>query len=175
MVFGIGKRATKNEICLHMKQAIRTNGKPSRQEIDRKKRLAYTLFVENGFEQKVISEITGISEKSISVWKKEGNWEEDRAEEKMGFEQQRKRIKRQINKILDHVDKRPEPENVPNSKESDNINKLADTAKKLQTELSFAHKSETGKQFISFIQQVYGQAKAIEIVDLWHEFLMATS
>lgn len=158
-----------------MKQAVNKNGKPNRQEIDRKKRLAYTLFVENGFEQKVIAEITGISEKSITAWKKDGNWEEDRAEEKMGFDKQRKRIKRQINKILDHVENRPEPDNVPNSKESDNINKLADAAKKLQTELSFAHKSETGKQFISYIQQVHGQAKAVEVVDLWHEFLMATS
>jgi hypothetical protein len=158
-----------------MKEVVTTKRKPSRQELDRKKRLAYTLFVENGFEQKIISEITGISEKSITTWKKEGNWDEDRAEEKMGFEQQRKRIKRQINKILDHIEKRPEPNNVPSSKESDNINKLADAAKKLQTEITFAHKSESGKQFIAFIQQVHGQTKAIEIVDLWHEFLMSTT
>jgi hypothetical protein len=175
MVFGIGNGVMKNEICHYMKQALKTKAKPSRQELERKKRLAYTLFVENGFEQKIIADITRISEKSISAWKKDGNWDEDRAEEKMGFEQQRKRIKRQINNILDHIEKRSTPENVPNSKESDNINKLADAAKKLQTEITFAHKSETGKQFIAYIQQTHGQTKAIEIVELWHEFLMATS
>src|SRR5581483_10047881 len=73
MVFTIGKRAAKNEICLYMKQAVNKKAKPNRQEIDRKKRLAYTLFVENGFEQKIIAEITGISEKSITAWKKDGN------------------------------------------------------------------------------------------------------
>lgn len=151
------------------------NTPPKREEIERKKKLAYTLFVDNNLEQKVISDITGISEKSISKWKKDGNWEQDRNEERMGFEQQRRRIKRHINTILDNVEKRKAPLNVPDSKESDTINKLADAAKKLQTELSYAHKSETGKQFISYIQQVHGQAKAIQIVDLWHEFLMGTA
>jgi uncharacterized protein YjcR len=149
--------------------------KASKEELARKKRLAYTLYVDNGFEQKVISEITGISERSILNWKKDGKWEDDRQEERMGFERQRKRIKKHINNVLDIVEGREEPYNVPNSAEGDTINKLADAARKLQTELSFAHKSETGKQFISYIQQVHGQARAIEVVDLWHEFLMATS
>jgi len=152
-----------------------TKAPNKREEIERKKRLAYTLYVDNNLEQKVIADITGISEKSISKWKTEGGWEEDRNEERMGFEQQRRRIKRHINTVLDNVEKREEPDNVPNSKESDTINKLADAAKKLQTELSYAHKAETGKQFISYVQQIHGQAKAIEVVELWHEFLMATS
>jgi len=149
--------------------------KATKEELDRKKRLAYTLFVDNGFEQKVIAEITGISERSISEWKKVGAWEDDRTEERMGFDKQRKRIKKHIDAVLDQIEERPAPHNVPNSKEMDGINKMADAAKKLQTELSFAHKSETGKQFISFIQTVHGQAKAIEAVDLWHEFLMSTA
>lgn len=149
--------------------------KVSKEELERKKRLAYTLYVDNGFEQKVIAEITGISERSISTWKQAGGWDEDRAEERMGFDKQRKRIKRHINTILDAVEARTAPQNVPTASEGDTINKLADAAKKLQTELSFAHKSETGKQFVAYIQQVHGQAKAVEIVDLWHEFLMATA
>lgn len=149
-------------------------------ELDRKKQLAYTLFVENGFDQKVVSSITGISEKSISLWKKKDkekgvDWEDDRLEIKQGFDKEKRRIKKNINSILDQIEKRPEPKNVATSGEGDTINKLADAAKKLQTELSFAHKSETGKQFIAYIQQLHGQAKAIEIVDLWHEYLMATS
>lgn len=149
--------------------------KSTKEELERKKRLAYTLFVENGFEQKVIAGITGISEKSISEWKKKNNWEADKQEARMGFEQQRRRIRKQIDTLLDQIEKRASPFNVPNSKESDTINKLADAAKKLQTELSFAHKAESGKQFIQYIQQVHGQTKAIEVVELWHEYLMATS
>lgn len=149
--------------------------KTSKEEMERKKRLAYTLFVDNGFEQKVIAEITGISEKSISKWKNDHDWIADKEEARMGFEQQRKRIRRQIDNVLSSIENRPEPDNVPNSKEADLLNKLADAVKKLQTELSFAHKAEAGKQFIQYIQQVHGQDKAIEVVTLWHEYLMATA
>jgi transposase len=147
----------------------------SKEELSRKKRLAYTLYVENGFEQKVIAEITGISERSILNWKKDNNWEADKEESRMGFEQQRRRIRKQIDNVLTQIEKRDEPYNVPDSKESDIINKLADAAKKLQTELSFAHKSEAGKQFILYIQSTYGQTKTVEVVELWHEYLMATT
>lgn len=147
----------------------------TKEEIDKKKRLAYTLFVENGFEQKVISEITGISEKSISKWKLEGNWDADKEEARMGFEPQRKRIRKQFDALLNIIDNRPHPDNVPNSKEADILNKLADAVKKLQTELSFQHKAEAGKQFIQYVQQIHGQGKAIDVVELWHEYLMATT
>ena len=171
MVFKILLTAIEVQLCCTMAH----NKLNTKEELERKKRLAYTLYVENGFDQKVIASITGISETSICKWKKENNWEADKEEARMGFEQQRRRIRKQIDRVLDIVESRPEPDNVPNSKESDTINKLADAAKKLQTELSFAHKAESGKQFIQYIQKVYGQQKAIDVVELWHEYLMATS
>lgn len=152
--------------------AEKTNKKA---ELERKKRLAYTLYVENGFEQKVIAQITGISAKSIGNWKTAGNWEADKEEARMGFEQQRKRIRKQIDNLLTQIEKRNDPFNVPTAPEGDTLNKLADAVKKLQTELSFAHKAETGKQIIQYVQATYGQTKAIEVVELWHEFLMATT
>jgi hypothetical protein len=152
----------------------------SKEELERKKRLAYTLFVDNGFEQKVIASITGISEKSISSWKQKDraagrDWDEDRMEARTGFDKERKRIKKHINNIFDEIEKRKAPENVPNAAEGDTINKLSVAAKNLQTEISFAQKSEAGKLFISYVQTVHGQEKCIEIVELWHEFLMSTS
>lgn len=153
------------------KKAVKTTSA----ELERKKRLAYTLYVDNGFDQKVIAEITGISERSIGLWKAKYEWEGDKEEARMGFEQQRKRIRRQIDNVLTNIEKRDEPYNVPDSKEGDLLNKLADAVKKLQTELSFAHKAEAGKQFVQYIQQVHGQDKAIEVVTLWHEYLMATA
>ncbi len=147
----------------------------TKEELERKKRLAYTLYVENGFEQKVISDITGISERSISKWKIDGNWDADKEEARMGFEAQRKRIRRHIDTLLTQIESRNPPNNVPTAAEGDTLNKLADAVKKLQTELSFAHKAEAGKQFIRYVQQVHGQNKAIEVVELWHEYLMSTT
>jgi len=149
--------------------------KNTKEELERKKRLAYTLFVDNGFEQKVIADITGISERSISKWKTELDWEADKEEARMGFEAQRKRIRRHIDTLLTQIETRNPPNNVPTAAEGDTLNKLADAVKKLQTELSFAHKAEAGKQFIRYVQQVHGQNKAIEVVELWHEYLMSTT
>jgi hypothetical protein len=152
----------------------------TKEELERKRRLAYTLYVDNGFDQKVIADITKISEQSISRWKKSDaangrSWDDDRMEVREGFDKERKRIKRQINNIFDQIEKRKEPDNVPTASEGDTINKLSVSAKNLQTELSYAQKAETGKQFITYVQTVHGQAKAVEAVDLWHEFLMGTS
>jgi hypothetical protein len=149
----------------------------SKEEIDRKKKLAYVLYTVNGFDQKVIADITGISERSIYNWKTAdgADWDADREEARMGFEPQRKRVRQIYDRLLDIIDARPHPDNVSSASETDRLNKLADTVKKLQTELSFQHKSEAGKQFIQHIQQTHGQAKAIEVVELWHEYLMATA
>lgn len=151
--------------------------KTSREELERKKRLAFTLYVDNGFEQKVIADITGISEKTISGWKKksaaDGNdWDEERRAAKIGPEKQMRRVMKMYDALLTTIEQR---DGIPNSKESDILNKLADSVKKLQTDLTLFVKSEVGKQFINYIQQTHGQAKAVEAVDLWHEYLMATA
>ncbi len=152
-----------------------TTNTNKKEELERKKRLAYTLFVDNGFEQKVIAQITGISEKSISAWKKDGKWEDDKQEARMGFDQQRRRIRQHIDNLLTQIEKRKEPDNVPTASEGDVLSKLTSSAKALQTELSFAHKAEAGKGYVQFVQEVHGQQKAIETVELWHEYLMSTT
>lgn len=149
-------------------------------EMERKQRLAFTLYVDNGFEQKIIADITGISENTISKWKKKakelGNdWDEERQATKMGPEKVMRRTIAMYDRLLTEIEHRPAPFNVANSKEGDALNKLADAAKKLQSELTLFVKTEVGKQFISYIQQTHGQAKAIDVVELWHEYLMATT
>lgn len=144
-------------------------------ELDAKRTLAYTLYTENGFEQKLIAEKIGVSEKTISKWKQEGNWEADREEARTGISKRRKRLLTTLDNMLSQIEEREPPLNVPNAKESDTINKITSAIQKLETELSLAHKTETGKQFVTYVQKVYGKDEAVKVVDLWHEFLMATS
>lgn len=147
--------------------------KNTREEIERKKRLAFTLFVDNGFEQKLIAEITGISEVSISKWKKEGNWSEERRIALMGPDKQMRRMMRIYDSMLTNIESRESPRNVPDSKEADILNKMADTVKKLNSDFTFFVKAEVGKQFVMHVQEAHGQARAVEVVELWHEFLMS--
>lgn len=149
--------------------------KLTKAEIASKKALAYTLYTENGFEQKLISEKIGISEKTISKWKVEENWNEGREEAKTGISKRRKRLLSTLDSMLDQIEQRNPPFNVPDSKETDAINKITSAIQKLETELSLAHKTETGKRFVTYIQQHHGKEAAIMVVDYWHEFLMASS
>jgi len=151
------------------------NKKTTKEELERKKKLAYTLFVDNGFEQKVISNITGISETSISKWKKDGDWDEERRIALLGPDKQMRRIIKIHDAMLTEIERRPPPKNLPDSKEADILNKLADTAKKLGTETTFFVRSEVGKQFISFLQETYGHEVVVEILEYWHHFLMSNT
>ena len=147
--------------------------KNNREEIERKKRLAFTLFVDNGFEQRVISQITGISEPSISKWKKDGNWDEERRVAIMGPDKQMRRIIRMYDTMLTIIEKRKHPNNIPNSKEADILNKMSDSVNKLNREFSFFVKADVGKMFVTFVQATHGQEAAVKAVELWHEFLMS--
>ena len=147
--------------------------KNTKEEIERKKRLAFTLFVDNGFEQRVISTITGISEPSISKWKKDGNWDEERRIAIMGPDKQMRRIIRMYDTMLTTIEKRKPPFNCPDSKEADIMNKMADTVKKLTSDFTFFIKAEIGKMYVTYVQEAHGQAKAVEVVESWHEFLMS--
>lgn len=153
--------------------SIMASTKNTREEIERKKRLAFTLFVDNGFEQRVISQITGISETSISKWKTAGNWDEERRIALMGPDKQIRRILMMYDTMLTDIEKRKSPHNCPNSKEADVMNKMADTVRKLTSETTFFIKAEVGKLFITYLQEAHGQARAVEVVELWHEFLMS--
>lgn len=149
------------------------NAKKSTQDIERKKQLAFTLYVDNGFEQKVIAQVTGISEVSISKWKKAGDWEEERRIAMMGPEKSMRRLIKTLDAMISQIEGREVPSNVPTSKEADIISKVSDAIKKLRSENTMFVRSEVGKQFITHIQTVYGQQRAIEILDYWHDFLMA--
>lgn len=142
-------------------------------EIEAKKTLAYTLYTENRFEQKLIAETLGISEKTISKWKTEGNWEDDRKEARDAISKRRKRLLALFDKALDTVEQRQPPDNVATPKEADSINKISASLEKLETTLSLAHKTEAGKLFINYVQQVHGHTKAVEALDLWNQFIMS--
>lgn len=146
--------------------------KMTRADIETKKSLAFTLYVDNGFEQKLIAEKIGVTEKTISKWKQEGNWEDSRQEARTGISKRRKRILATLDNVLANIEQREPPKNVPDTKESDTITKLTAAIQNLETELSLAHISEAGKQFVSYVQQAYGKDEAVRVVDLWHEFLM---
>lgn len=146
----------------------------TKEQAEAKKRLAFTLYTENGWTQKAISELTGISEVSISAWKKDGNWDEDREQLRIGPEMEMRRLRKMLNKHLDELEEKGA---FPDSKQGDAIKKVSSSINDLMLKniITAWHKTEVGKQFISYIQETYGQARAVEELDVWHEWIMATT
>lgn len=158
--------------------AVIKKKKNTRQELEAKKRLAYTLFVQNGFDQKIIASITGISQVSISTWKtsdkKAGkDWELDRNELRSGFDNERRRIKAMINRILDYADVRKAPNNITTTAEGDTISKLSASARNLVNELTFDHMSKSYDLLLEHIQKTHGNEKAVEFCEYAHEMMMS--
>lgn len=153
-----------------------TSAKLSRKQLEDSRGLAYTLYVENGWEQKLIAETIGISEQSISRWKLEYNWEQAREELRMGPEHEIRRLRRLINAKLDECEKRKAPLNYPDSAESDQISKWGAAIRALRKDqVTMSDKVEVGKQFIGNTQAKFGQDAAKQAVEWWHSYIMTTA
>lgn len=140
-------------------------------ESEAKQRLAFILYVENGFEQKTIADITGISETSISKWKTTGRWAEERIQYRVGPEKEMRRLTRMLS---DYLDKMEEEGKTFDTGVGDTIKKITASIKDLKgEELMFYEIAWVCRKITDYAQETYGQARAAEEVDFLHEFLMS--
>lgn len=134
---------------------------------------AYKYYTEHNLEQKAIAAILHLPEKTISLWKQEDNWEEDRVSMLLSPEKRIRNTLIAYDNLLKTINGRPSPNNVPTSSETDQLNKLADAANKLKSEIQKGHISEVGKMYIDYNLRTYGKEVAIEHADRWNEFFMS--
>lgn len=101
-----------------------------------KKEWTKLMFLKDNKTQREISDITGVSEKTISKLKKEENWDRLRSSIIISKAEELRRIYQQINELNTKIEKRPDGDRYANSKEADTLSKLAATAKNLESDLS---------------------------------------
>lgn len=138
--------------------------------IKQKKDWAKLLFIGGEMLQKEIAIKVGVTDKTISGWAKEENWEQLRSSLIITKEQELRRIYMQINELNTHIMLRDEGSRFANSKEADTLNKLAATARSLETDTSIAETIEVFKQFLNFIKKD-DLVKAQEITKWCDEFV----
>ena len=68
---------------------------------DKEKRIAFDYFSKQGFTAKKISEITGVTEKTIGEWVKAGNWKSVRDANINSSQSQAKNIKELISELTE--------------------------------------------------------------------------
>ncbi len=119
-----------------------------------KKAWVKLMFLKDNKTQTEISDITGVSQKTISKWKNEENWDRLRSSIIISKEEELRRIYQQINELNTKIERRPEGERYANSKEADTLSKLASTAKNLESDLSVADIIDSFIGFQDWLREV---------------------
>lgn len=135
-----------------------------------KKEWAKLLYLSDNLLQKDIAAKVGVTEKTISAWASKENWESLKSSLIITKEQELRRIYMQINELNNHIFSREEGTRFANSKEADTLNKLAATARSLETDTSVAEIIEVAKNFIQFVRKEDNE-KAKDITKLFDEFI----
>ena len=137
-----------------------------------KKEYAYLLFTKQGLTQKEIAAKVGATEKTIGVWKTEGNWERLRASIMTTREEQLSMLYDQLNDINMDIRLREKGKRYSNSKEADTIMKLSATIKNLQIETGIAEIVSVGKELCDLVRTA-DLKKAQDIAE-WNDAMVKT-
>lgn len=137
-----------------------------------KKQKAKSLFLTGQYSQKEISEITGISEKTISKWVNDPkeNWEEMKVSLLTTRSNELRRLYKMLSVLNNDIDEKAELKIPINSKEADAVLKLTSAIKNLEIETSIAEKVEVGSEFINMIRKE--DTDLAKIVTKWFDLYL---
>lgn len=104
----------------------------------KKKELARQIYLRDNLSQKEIAEMVEVSAKTLCKWVNEEKWDTEKSAYTITREQQIQRIYGHISAINQAISEREAPQNVPDAKEADTLNKLAAAIRKLENEVGIA-------------------------------------
>lgn len=104
----------------------------------KKKELAKQIYLRDNLSQKEIAEMVEVSTKTLCKWVNDEKWDTEKSAYTITREQQIQRIYGHISAINQAISDREPPQNVPDAKEADTLNKLAAAIKKLENEVGIA-------------------------------------
>lgn len=96
---------------------------------------ARLLYLQNT-PQNIIAERVGVTEQTVTRWKKQDKWERIRQSMLVSKQEELARLYRQLTELNDHIEAKPEGQRYANSKEADTLGKLASAIRTLETETS---------------------------------------
>jgi transposase len=135
-----------------------------------KKKLAKELFLTGRHPQKEIAKMTGMSEKTIGKWAKEGKWEYLRASLTTTRESVLSEWYGQLAEINKIISERDEGNRVPTMHESIKIINAAAAIKKLETETGIAEAVSVCRKVCEFVRG-YDVKEAQRISDHFNAFV----
>lgn len=138
--------------------------------LKQKKEWAQHLYCQNEMTQKAIAEKVGVSEKTLSKWVNEENWERLRKSLLISKQEQLAMLYDQVDEINKFIRLKKAGERFADSKEADILSKLTKSIEQMEEETNITDVVEVCKRFITFLQK-HDFEKSKEVVDLCDAFI----
>ncbi|OJW81374.1 MAG: hypothetical protein BGO69_13840 [Bacteroidetes bacterium 46-16] len=116
-----------------------------------KERLARSLFFETGKTQKEIAGIIGVSEKTIYLWMKQGDWKRLRSNSRLMPSLIAENFLSQVQELNEDIRQRGQGKRYPTVQEAEIFRKMVMTIGRIQKGHTQGQYSEMMKKFLSFI------------------------
>lgn len=134
---------------------------------NKKRELAYDLFINTNKTQKEICGIVGVAEKTFRDWKTKGNWEEMRGAHLMTREKTVKMMFQQIHQIKQAAENE---ERQLTPAECDQIYKISNTIDKLDKKVQLSHYIEVFENFQGWLVK-YAPDLSKQLINYMDEFV----
>lgn len=138
-----------------------------------KRAKAKSLYLTGQYSQKEIAELVDVSERSVSKWKDEEDWDSLKTSLLTTRENELRRLYKMLQILNDDIDLRAELKIPINSKEADAVLKLTSAIKNLELETSIADKVEVGTAFINLVRKE--NLELSKEITKWFDIFLKTS
>lgn len=143
----------------------------NKQTLKNKRELAKALYIKAEHTQAEISEIVGVSRRTICKWIDKENWRELRSAQTITPQKIVSNLNKQLDEINEKILARPEGERFATPKESDSILKIATTIKKMQTDYGLAEVVSVAMSFVSWLKEIGEYEKGKEFSHYFNIFI----
>lgn len=133
-----------------------------------KVKVARTIYMSGNHSLDEIAELLGLSERTIKLWAKEGNWAKLRASQAITPQRLLDDLYMMVNQIIEKVNERKDK--IANPTEARTISQLADAIKKMQTDVGIVEIVGVGSRFVNWLRQI-DLEKAKEISKYFDGFI----
>lgn len=134
---------------------------------------AKSLYITGQYLQKEIAEITGISERTITKWKEEDDWESMKESLLTTRENELRRLYKMLTNINDSIEIKSAAGTPINSKEADAVLKLTTAIRNLELDTSIADKVDVGTAFINMVRK--DDVELSKIITKWFDVFLKNS
>lgn len=143
----------------------------NKQTLKNKRELAKALYIKAEHTQAEISEIVGVSRRSICKWIEKEDWKSLRNATTITPQKIVSNLNKQLDEINERILSRPEGERFATPKESDSILKLATTIKKMQTDCGLAEVVSVAMSFLSWLRDIGEEELGKEFSNYFNAFI----